>query len=162
MFFSVKYSTKKSINTIIGHNNARQVYSNVPIQTHAEIDCLKQIKYNYINTKKIKTYNLLIIRITSSGKIRCAKPCYHCAKQLREAKYVKIKNLYYSDTDGNIICEKFNNLSQSNFCHVSSGYRYRMKITKIIKSDKNTKEEYIKNDELDKLAFTKLISKNHL
>ena len=107
------------------------MYSSIPIQTHAEIDCLQQIKNNFKNNKKIKTYNLLIIRVNHSGKICYTKPCYHCAKQLKEAKYVKIKNIYYPDINGNIINEKFQNLPLEHFCHISSGYRYRIKTTSL-------------------------------
>lgn len=132
MFFSVNFTTKHSYNTIIGHNNARNVYSTIPIHTHAEIDCVKQIKYNYIKTKKIKTYNLLLLRITHSNKLCTVRPCYHCVKQLSNTKFIKIKNIYYTDDDGNFIVDKFQNIiNNNNKKNMSMGYKYRINCSKI-------------------------------
>lgn len=36
-----------------------------------------------------------------------SKPCYHCIEFL---KYIGIKRVFYSDDDGNIICEKVNTI----------------------------------------------------
>lgn len=112
----------------MGENKETYAYSWIPISTHAEIDALAEVRRIYGGTKRIQRLNLLIVRFTRNGTIGCAKPCFHCMKQLREATYVNIQKVYYSDKSGNIICEKFSALAESNDHYISSGYRYRMKL----------------------------------
>ena len=110
----------------MGENSPNSAYCWIPISTHAEIDALKKIKAIYSRDRRILKLNLLIIRITKTGKIGCAKPCFHCMKQLCAATFVNIKKVYYSDQAGEIICEKFSALAESKDHYISSGYKYRM------------------------------------
>lgn len=93
---------------------------------HAEISALKHIP----KSKHRKEYNLLVLRITRSGILTSAKPCYHCIKQLMRATNIKIKNVFYSDPPGIIQCISFNNLANEvingTYTYISSGYRLRM------------------------------------
>lgn len=61
---------------------------------------------NYVNKKT----NLDIIIIRRSGidnNISMARPCHHCLELM---KSVNIRYCYYSNYDGNIICEKVANM----------------------------------------------------
>lgn len=83
-----------------------------------------------MRTKRINTYDLLVLKISKNGFISSSRCCFNCIKQLEEAKYVKIKNVFYSNSQREIIHETFEELVDSiyknNNVSVSSGYRYRM------------------------------------
>jgi len=129
MFFSVRDKNNINSNMIIGHNNSKNIYSTVPIQTHAELDGAKKIINKYDGKKEI--YNLVLTRFTKSGNYGNSYPCFHCVQQLASfSNYFRIKKLYY--TDDNILYEiKFSEvLAMNNTNHLSSGYRFRTKINK--------------------------------
>ncbi len=70
--------------------------------------------------------DLLVIRLSKTGILSNSRPCYHCIKQLEQVRFVSIKNVYYSDSAGNIVCQKFDDLVMSPTQFISSGYRHRM------------------------------------
>ena len=117
---------------MIGTSSGRYAYKSIPISRHAEIDLLKKEKKNYSITKKIRKFNLIVIKVSKTGNISTARPCYHCIKQLNSASFVRIKNIYYSNHDGNIVKETFDQLIKSIYdgtAIISSGYRMRMGLT---------------------------------
>ena len=70
---------------------------------HAEVDCVNHLK----KSEKITHINLIVFRTNNNGdKLMNAKPCDCCIKTidftLKQKKY-KLKKLYYSDENGNII-----------------------------------------------------------
>ena len=71
--------------------------------------------------------DLMVVRISKTGIMSNATPCEHCMRQLNNAKYVKIKNVYYSANTGSIVCKKFTELMREPNKHVSSGYRMRIR-----------------------------------
>lgn len=128
MFFS-KINEKKHNTIITGSSSGRYAYKNIPISRHAEIDVLKKEKKNYSLTKKIRRFNLIVIKVSKTGNISTARPCYHCIKQLESASFVRIKNIFYSNREGIIIKETFEQLIKSVYdgtAVISSGYRMRM------------------------------------
>jgi hypothetical protein len=110
----------------MGENSASYAYCWIPISTHAEIDALKKVRALYSRDRRVLKLNLLVVRLTHTGHLGCAKPCYHCMKQLCEAKFVNIKNIYYSTADGEIACHKFSEFAETGDHYISSGYRHRM------------------------------------
>jgi len=50
----------------------------------------------------VKKNDLIVIRINKQGDLVSSRPCYNCLSMM---KAVNIKKVYYSDNDGNIICE---------------------------------------------------------
>ena len=102
---------------------------------HAEISALMHIP----KSKHREEYNLLVLRVTRSGILTSAKPCYHCIKQLMRATNIKIKNVFYSDPPGIIQCSSFNELVDEvvngTYTYISSGYRLRMGLSE--NHDKN-------------------------
>lgn len=71
---------------------------------HAELNVWKNLKPNF--TKRKKEISIMVIRISSSGTIGNSKCCNYCTinmKKLSEKKGYKIKYVYYSDKNGNII-----------------------------------------------------------
>ena len=90
---------------------------------HAEEDTL--IKYKKIGATKSKKYSLLVIRINKTGNLCNSKPCADC---ICEFKKHNINKIYYSSSDGDIVCEKVKNMCNRE----SSGTKYN-KMMGIIK-----------------------------
>jgi len=66
---------------------------------HAEIAAI----YNVSDWNKLKGSSILVVRLTASGKISKSYPCNKCLNTL---KYLGVKNLYYSNTRGEIKRER--------------------------------------------------------
>jgi hypothetical protein len=72
---------------------------------HAEHDAILKLKpINY--KRRLININILIIRMSRMNKIQNSKPCVNCIQKLKYLplkKGYKIKNVYYSDDNGDII-----------------------------------------------------------
>ena len=81
---------------------------NYPCRSTKKI-CKKYIKYveslhaevmSIIRARRnLNNFNILVIRINSQYELKMAKPCKYCMAYIQ---YVGIKNVYYSDENGNI------------------------------------------------------------
>jgi hypothetical protein len=72
---------------------------------HAECDALTKLM-PLKNKKRLESINLLVVRFSPKNKIQSSKPCYNCIETMKNyPKKIgyKIENIYYSDSDGNII-----------------------------------------------------------
>lgn len=118
----------------IGHNKPWNCIAGKVnrVTTHSEIDSLlKRIrsrKRRYLVFQKLqKDYELkgssiVVIRYSrNTGLLQNSKPCENC---LTIMKNVGIKHVYYSDSNGQIIKEKVQNI-QSSYC--SSGFNQEAK-----------------------------------
>lgn len=112
MQFSYRQNQKKNVLNVLN-----VPCSNDP-QYHAEINALYKINTWKNKPKKI---NLLVIRLSKTGKLGESRPCYHCLLQLTKAN-IGIKYVYYSKND-KIIREKFDDMLYSQTIHISKGYR---------------------------------------
>ena len=74
---------------------------------HAEVNAFKKIKFK--NFKCRKSIDLLVLSVSKIGKFGIYRPCYHCLKYL-EGKRIKLRNIYYSTDEGEILCEKFKDM----------------------------------------------------
>jgi hypothetical protein len=61
-------------------------------------------------------YNLIVIRVNHKGNLVNARPCHNCVDML---KACGIKNIFYSTQNGDIICEKVNQIVSINSSSVS-------------------------------------------
>lgn len=99
---------------------------------HAEQDAinkLKPLKYK----KNLESINILVIRLSSKNKLQSSKPCANCIESMKNnptKKGYKIQNVYYSDSEGNII--KTNLVSLDNEEKHISGF-YKLKLKNLIK-----------------------------
>jgi len=95
-------------------------YKNMPAR-HAEMDAL-----NKVNTwKNVPTdVNLLVIRYSKTGCLSESRPCLHCITFLEHSK-INVKYIFYSNSNGEIVKEKFSNMKNSNLTYVSSGIRFK-------------------------------------
>jgi len=91
---------------------------------YAEISALNKLKY--VQSKKCKKINLLVIKVSYTGKIGNSKPCIKCIEKMHclpIEKGYSIKNIYYSDENGKIIKNKIQNLINDDNKHLSRYYK---------------------------------------
>jgi cytidine deaminase len=72
---------------------------------HAESDAISKL-IPLRNKKRLKSVNLLVIRVSTKNKIQSSKPCNICIEMminLPPKLGYKIQHVYYSNADGNII-----------------------------------------------------------
>ena len=106
-----------------GFNQVGDVDGNVP-GIHAEHAAINKLKPSY-RKKRLQTINLLVIRISKNNKLQNSKPCTNCIQNMKilpEKKGYKIKNVYYSNNDGDIIKSNFQILEKEEQ-HLSRFYR---------------------------------------
>lgn len=86
-----------------GHNQIRsnsisKKYKIFEESLHAEQDALLGIDW-----LKLKGCSICVVRLNYSGSLSMGKPCNMCYSAL---KFVGIKKIYYSNYNGEIVCEK--------------------------------------------------------
>jgi hypothetical protein len=72
---------------------------------HAEHDAIRKLPKLRRN-KRQQQISILVIRVSVKNRLLLSKPCCNCInimKTIPEKKGYKIKNIYYSDDNGNII-----------------------------------------------------------
>lgn len=94
-----------------GFNNYRPI-PGCEYSRHAEMDAMLKLESNskYRSCKSKKVVNLLVIRVNSQGEFRDSRPCFKCMEHLAGMKYHRIKYIYYSNQEGQIIRVKFSEL----------------------------------------------------
>ena len=72
-----------------------------------------------------KKVNIVIVRLKKDNTFSNSKPCIHCfnrIKRLPQQKGYKVKNIYYSNSQGEIIKTRLNKFTTD---HISSGNLYK-------------------------------------
>lgn len=96
---------------------------------HAEYDAITKL-IPLKKRKKLENINLLVIRLSGKNKLQSSKPCSNCIhtmKILPEKKGYKIQNIYYSDSNGNIVKTTLSNLDNEEK-HFSKFYKHKNNI----------------------------------
>ncbi len=91
---------------------------------HAEHNALLKLKPS-INKKRLESVNLLVVRFSKTNKIQSSKPCSNCIQimdTMPEKKGYKIQNIYYSNSDGDIVKTNLTTLKNEEQ-HYSRYYR---------------------------------------
>lgn len=91
--------------------------------THAEISVLKKLPIRYL--KKKKPLCMFITRINKNGKLKNSKPCKNCILTLQnliQTRGFKLKTIYYTNQDSEIIKTTLDELSMDEM-YVTSFYR---------------------------------------
>ena len=108
-----------------GVNYYGDLDGNIP-GIHAEINAINKLP----KCNKKNTYiNLIVLRLSKNNKIQNSKPCQNCIQKLSylpNLKGYKIKHIYYSDNEENIVKCKLNDL-QNESPHISKFYRRNQK-----------------------------------
>lgn len=91
---------------------------------HAEANAMKKL-LPLPRQKKLKKVDLLVIRVSKNGQFGNSKPCIHCilklSKNLPEKGY-SLRDVYYTNESGSIVCTRFNELLHETNPHVSRFY----------------------------------------
>ncbi len=70
---------------------------------HAEVDCVEKLKYS----EKCVPINIAVFRTNNKGDtLMMSKPCENCLKTMQSTlkyKNYKLKKIYYTDDEGNIV-----------------------------------------------------------
>ena len=86
-------------------------------------------KLPHINCKRRKKINILVIRITSSSnsekyKLVNSQPCKNCVEKMSYIQGYKVKKIYYSNENGEIVCCKLRDLANKSQ-HITKFNRYK-------------------------------------
>jgi hypothetical protein len=108
----------------MGENSSRKILGR-PVSTHAEMEVLRKLykmKPSVRDSRNLKKCDILVIRVSSTGKLGQSRPCYHCLQSLSVCD-IKIRYIYYSTSFGTITREKFDGMLSSELTLMSSGWR---------------------------------------
>jgi hypothetical protein len=115
-----------------GQNYGENKYFTSFGSVHAEVDAIRKVERKYsdrIKKKNKKKFNLLVIKVsprgTHVGNSRLCEKCVLRVYSLAQNSGIKIKNIYYSDHNGNIIRTTPTKLYNSNDHFMTSYYRNR-------------------------------------
>ena len=99
---AVIFSSKRIISS--GHNEIRSVrYINNRYKTYLNTLHAEQAALLHLDWNKLKNASICIIRTTQNGTLGNAYPCPMCMGLIQ---HVRIKTIWYSDADGNIVSTK--------------------------------------------------------
>lgn len=92
---------------------------------HAEVDAILKLKYRKDKLKHPIKISVLVIRVSTTGVLGMSRPCMHCTHALyslpKKSGYI-VKDVYYSDEDGNILKTTMTDLLMGPQ-HISHGNR---------------------------------------
>ena len=129
MFYKGKGDLKKARILSYGTN---QMGNGLVPGIHAEHDAI--IKLCPLRKKKrLALVNILVIRVSSKNKLQSSKPCGNCLEimtNLPIKKGYKIQNVYYSDSEGNIIKQSLTELNNEEK-HYSRYYTQRQRMLEL-------------------------------
>ncbi len=94
---------------------------------HAEQDAINKLR-PLKRKHHLQSINLLVIRLSKSNKLQSSKPCGNCIeimKTLPEKKGYKIKHIYYSNDNGEIVKSNLKTLENEEQ-HISRYFRNNM------------------------------------
>ena len=125
-FYKGKGNIKKARILSFGVNQLGDTDGNTP-GIHAECDAISKL-IPLKPRKKLENINLLVIRLSTKNKIQCSKPCYNCIETMKNLPPkigYKINNIYYSESNGNIVKTTIKSLEKEEK-HYSQFYRRKM------------------------------------
>jgi cytidine deaminase len=79
-------------------------------------------------TKKTICVDIIVLRVSPTMKLGNSRPCFKCVQDMNSVptkKGYKIKNVYYSNQNGDIVCRKLTSLLNDEYQHVSKFYKNR-------------------------------------
>jgi hypothetical protein len=129
VFYKGKGTLKKAKILSYGFN---QMGSELIPGIHAEEDAIR--KLSPLKNKRLTNINILVIRISGKNKLQSSKPCVNCIecmKQMPVRLGYSIKNVYYSNDNGEIVKSNINKL-ENDEKHYTRFYRQIMDKRKYI------------------------------
>jgi cytidine deaminase len=134
VFFKARKNALKKVrilsngfNQMGGFNKMGELDTNNP-GVHAEEDAINKLKPNpkmSKNNKNLEKVDMLVIRFSRNNKLQESKPCANCIQHIKQLPYkkgYKIKNIYYSNNNGDIVKTTLSKLENEEL-HYSKFYR---------------------------------------
>ncbi len=94
---------------------------------HAECDAIKKL-IPLRKKKRLESINILVVRLSVKNRLQSSKPCINCINTMKTLPLklgYKIKNVYYSNSNEEIIKTTLQNL-ESEEKHYSRFYRRKL------------------------------------
>ena len=114
----------KKVNILsYGFNMMSDISGNQP-GVHAEHDAINGLR-PLRRKKHLQNVNMLVIRVSKNNKLQNSKPCANCIETMRvlpQKKGYRIRNIYYSNENGEIIKSSLQNLEKEEL-HYSRFFR---------------------------------------
>lgn len=110
-------------NAVFGCNNHNPRYHCSSLTTHAEMECVKRLAFQMSKRRLRRTMvDLVVIRASPTGVLGNSQPCRHCAIELMKHKHIQLRNIYFSNSKGDIEKHCFHEWFQKTDHHTSSGW----------------------------------------
>jgi cytidine deaminase len=124
VFYKEKNGVLKKANILsFGFNMLGDDYGNQP-GIHAEHDAINRLKPLRRN-KHLQNVNILVVRLSKNNKLKNSKPCANCIENMNvlpEKKGYRIRNIYYSNENGEIVKSSLQKLKREEL-HYSRFFR---------------------------------------
>lgn len=113
----------------MNHQSCNNHLTHLP-SIHAEHSALQKLikinRHRKIITSSTKI-DMVVLRISKQGKLGYSRPCKRCLIKMTSLEnHIKIKNIYYSDSDGTIKMERLSSMLNSPLTKLSAGDRRKM------------------------------------
>lgn len=134
--FDVK-NKKKACSLMLKQNKGNEYKTDLPIgynitspnprvkSLHAEIACIERVDYNI--KKRLVRKNLLVIRVSNTGKLGNSKPCRNCVRNIpiiARKNGIIIHRIFYSTgNDDEVVCKTIEDLQSDPNKHVCHYFR---------------------------------------
>ena len=95
-------------------------------KVHSEVSAISKLKKLKDRLKNPKKIDIIVLRVSSTGKLGMSKPCKHCIFALSSIPLklgYKIDDVYYSNDTGTISKTTMTHLLKEDNPHVSRGNR---------------------------------------
>jgi len=96
-------------------------------KVHSEVSAVSKLRKLPDRLKNPKKIDIIVLRVTSTGKLGMSKPCKHCIFALSSIPLklgYKIDDVYYSNDGGTITKTTMTHLLKEDNPHVSRGNRH--------------------------------------
>lgn len=109
-------------NATIGMNSLRKIHEGTLETRHAEIDAMLKLPHRR-KISKLTSISLVVIRMNKLNELKNSKPCYNCLMKLQKLYSFgyNLRNIYYSDENGQIVKKKYIDLLNEENKHISRG-----------------------------------------
>jgi len=138
----VYHGTVKKLS--IGYNSDREVYPGCGYGRHSEVDAILKLKKN--TDSRLIVIDMFVTRVSKTGKRGNSLPCQKCRKHMHRTARKKgylVRHVYYTNSEGDIVCEKFTDLWNNRDNYISSHFLKsgRYKLTSSTSSDSESSDE---------------------
>lgn len=107
---------------VIGINNQRELWNGCCYNRHAEMDATKNLHAKH-KRNVIKTINLIVIRVSANKELLMSKPCANCLRHLNNIRSFRVKNIYYSNENGDIVVQSLLDMMESDDMYISTRFK---------------------------------------